>query len=379
MSSLEAEAMDPQVRLLLLTVSEAFAAGGLFFKDQSTSTACIIGRTSHEYLPYATLHSGQTNTGKFTNTGTNACMAANRLSFNFDFTGNSMVIDTACSSSLCLGRRFCTQVRCRCFQTAWIRMALAISVDELQQKSCSKAVCGGANLCLTPITTIGFCQGGFLSKEGRCKSFDEDADGYARAEAAGVAILSRISDAEKAHRQVLACMRDRGARVNNGRSGVSIAAPAFDQLQLMIAEALTRAGMSKFEFDYVECHGTGTKEGDATEGNAVAKVLGAATGGRKDGPLLLGSIKSNMGHSEGASGIVGVFNLAMMLHHQTILPLCPAAHKQKTSRINWDEACILPSTCCYQKWHKQSLAGGVSHLIQHWCLSDFYHSRCKNS
>ena len=233
-------------------------------------------------------------------------------------------------------------------------MAFSIAVDELQLGRASRALCGGSNICLTPITSIGFVAGGYLSKDGRCKSFDESADGYARAEAAGVAVLSSVTDAEASNLPIRALVRHPGVCVNNGRSNPSIASPAADTMKLMIDEALRAAGMNPFGIDYVECHGTGTKEGDAAEGHAVASVLGCVD----RSPLLLGSIKSNMGHAEAASGIVGVFNLSMMLHNQTIVPLCPAAHKQRTSNIDWEQSCMLPSTVC----QRSSLrAGGVSY------------------
>jgi len=172
----EARAMDPQCRMMLELAAETAEPCGYSKSKESTSyqekhdVSCIMGQTSSEYLSASTLHANQRQTGRFTNTGTNTCMLSNRISYTFNFKGASFTVDTACSSAL---------------------YAFIMSVQQIQHGRAG-ALAGGANALLLPTTFIGFCAAGMLSPDGRCKSFDNNADGYARSEGAGGVFLTPV-------------------------------------------------------------------------------------------------------------------------------------------------------------------------------------------
>ncbi len=287
----EAISMDPQQRLLLEVAWEALEdAGQIPAQLRNSQTGVFIGIGTHDYSirlwqhpvsdPYAT-------------TGTGNCIAANRISYLFDFKGPSLAVDTACSSSL---------------------VALHLACQSLWCGESSLALAGGVNVLLLPNVTAGFSKGGFMSPTGRCKSFDAAADGYVRSEGAGLVVLKPLSEAMAAGDPVYAVIR--GTAVNQDGFSNGMAAPNPVAQAAVLRQAYQRAGVSPAQVQYLEAHGTGTKLGDPVELEALGEVLGRD----RTQPCAIGSVKTNIGHTETAAGIAGVIKTALALKHQQIPP-----------------------------------------------------------
>ncbi|WP_280343043.1 type I polyketide synthase [Nocardia abscessus] len=290
----EARAMDPQQRLLLETSWEALersgrAPGGL----AGSRTGVYVGLCFSEYPATPTQAAHPTAIGAYSVIGSAPSVAAGRLAYVLGLQGPAMTLDTACSSSLVA------------LQSAW---------DGLRAGRCDLALVGGVNLQLAPETTIGFCRLASLSPDGRSRAFDADANGYVRADGCGVLVLTRLSEARRNGDRVLAVVR--GVAVNHDGRSNGLTAPNGPAQQRVITDALDRAGMRPDAVDYVEAHGTGTPLGDPIEATALAEVYGA---GRTQ-PLLIGSVKTNIGHTEGAAGVAGVIKAVLMLQHRRIPP-----------------------------------------------------------
>ncbi|XP_022093318.1 reducing polyketide synthase PKS1-like [Acanthaster planci] len=292
----EASHLDPQVRLLLEVTWEALENAGIPASSlRGSNTGVYMGVTAQEYLsltckPYH-------NINQYSNSGTNSCMVSNRISYEFDLRGPSFSVDTACSSSL---------------------YSIYLACEALKQKSCSMALAGGVNLILTPVTTVGFCQAGMLSADGKCKSFDQAADGYSRSEGAGVLVLKPLPVAQRDGDRIYAILRG-GALSNDGRTP-GIANPSFDAQVDLVNRACRNARVDPLQIVYAEAHGTGTRVGDTTEAGALGEALGQRRGPEHP-PLYIGSVKSNVGHSEGAAGVAGIIKTALCLYQRKIPPV----------------------------------------------------------
>ena len=254
-----------------------------------------MGVTAQEYVMFA--YKPYHNMNQYSNSGTNSCMVANRISYEFDFRGPSFSVDTACSSSL---------------------YSIHLACQALRQNSCCMALAGGVNLILSPGCTIGFCQAGMLSPDGKCKSFDQSADGYSRSEGAGVVVLKPLREALKCGDRVYAVLRG-GALSNDGRTP-GIANPSYDAQEELIKDACRQAGIHPHEVVYAEAHGTGTRVGDKTEVGAIGEIMGRERGPQNP-PLYVGSVKSNLGHSEGAAGVAGIIKATLCLYNRKIPPV----------------------------------------------------------
>lgn len=290
----EARAMDPQQRLLLETSWEALersgrAPGGL----AGSRTGVFVGLCFSEYPATPVRAAHPTAIGAYSVIGSAPSVAAGRLAYVLGLQGPAMTLDTACSSSLVA------------LQAAW---------DGLRAGRCDLALVGGVNLQLAPETTIGFCRLAALSPDGRSRAFDADANGYVRADGCGMLVLTRLSEARRNGDRVLAVVR--GVAVNHDGRSNGLTAPNGPAQQRVVTDALDRAGMRPNAVDYVETHGTGTPLGDPIEATALAEVYGA---GRTQ-PLLIGSVKTNIGHTEGAAGVAGVIKAVLMLQHRRIPP-----------------------------------------------------------
>ncbi|WP_169811001.1 type I polyketide synthase [Nocardia amamiensis] len=290
----EARAMDPQQRLLLETSWEALersgrAPGGL----AGSRTGVFVGLCFSEYPGTPTQAANPTAIGAYSVIGSAPSVAAGRLAYALGLQGPAVTLDTACSSSLVA------------LQSAW---------DGLRAGRCDLALVGGVNLQLAPETTIGFCRLASLSPDGRSRAFDADANGYVRADGCGVLVLTRLSEARRTGDRVLAVVR--GVAVNHDGRSNGLTAPNGPAQQRVITDALARAGVQPDAVDYVETHGTGTPLGDPIEATALAEVYGT---GRTQ-PLLIGSVKTNIGHTEGAAGVAGVIKAVLMLQHGQIPP-----------------------------------------------------------
>ncbi len=290
----EARAMDPQQRLLLETSWEALERSGRAPGTLAGSrTGVFVGLCFSEYAATPTRAAQPTAIGAYSVIGSAPSVAAGRLAYVLGLQGPAMTLDTACSSSL---------------------VALQAASDGLRAGRCDLALVGGVNLQLAPETTIGFCRLASLSPDGRSRAFDADANGYVRADGCGVLVLTRLSQARRNGDRVLAVVR--GVAVNHDGRSNGLTAPNGPAQQRVITDALERAGVRPDAVDYVETHGTGTPLGDPIEATALAEVYGA---GRAQ-PLLIGSVKTNIGHAEAAAGVAGVIKAVLMLQHHRIPP-----------------------------------------------------------
>ncbi|XP_063931279.1 fatty acid synthase [Zophobas morio] len=283
----QANVMDPQLRLLLELTYEAIVDAGINPSDaRGSRTGVYIGVSDSESSEYWTRDPDQVN--GYGLTGCCRAMFANRVSYTFDFNGPSYAIDTACSSSL---------------------VGLQQAILAMKTGQCDAAIVGGVNLLLKPTSSLQFHRLGMLSPEGMCKAFDSSGNGYVRAEAAVVVYLRKASVANRIYASVL------GAKVNtDGYKEQGITFPAGEMQNRLIRETYLEAGVDPSEVSYVEAHGTGTKVGDPQEVNSIADFF---CKNRKE-PLLIGSVKSNMGHSEPASGLCSLAKIVIAMETGTI-------------------------------------------------------------
>ncbi|MGW2635335.1 SDR family NAD(P)-dependent oxidoreductase [Streptomyces sp. NPDC001348] len=288
----EAEVMDPQQRLLLEVGCEALDhAGRPAYSLQGSDTGVFVGLSALEYGHLTT--SDPARLTPWTSTGAAGSIAAGRLSYLFDLHGPSITVDTACSSSLVAVHQACRSLR---------------------SGECDTALAAGVNVVLSPTVTASFQQAGALAADGRCKPFDAAADGITRGEGCGVVVLRRLADALRDGDRVLAVIR--GTAVNSDGRSAGLMAPNPAAQERLLRSALGDARIDAAGIDYVEAHGTGTLLGDPIEAGALGAVLGRGRPAHQ--PLLIGSVKSNLGHLEGAAGIVGLIKTVLALHHRRI-------------------------------------------------------------
>ena len=291
----EASAMDPQQRLLLEMVWEALeTAGQPPDKLAGSRTGVFVGIGGFDYSNVLLNYEDHLRTiNAYLGTGNSHSIAANRISYLLDLRGPSVAIDTACSSSL---------------------VAIHLACESLRNAQSDLAIAGAVNLILSPEVTIAFSHARMMAADGRCKTFDSQADGYVRAEGAGAVILKRLSDALRDRDYIFALLR--GSAVNQDGRTAGIAAPNASAQQSVIREALAQARVSPDELTYLEAHGTGTSIGDPIEVEAIKGVLGKS--GPEDPPCVMGSVKANIGHLENASGMASLAKVLMCLHHGEI-------------------------------------------------------------
>ena len=306
----EAASMDPQQRLLLEVAWEALEDAGVVpSRVERGAGGVFVGISNADYAHLHTRAGDQTRIDTYEGTGNAFSFASGRLSYVLGWHGPSVSIDTACSSSL---------------------VAVHLAGQSLRTGECDVALAGGVNLILSPDSFIRACKNGMLAPDGRCKTFDAAANGYARGEGCGVVVLKRLSVAMAAGDRVLALIR--GSAVNqDGRTG-GLTVPNGTAQQALIRRALASAAVAPHEIAYVEAHGTGTALGDPIEVNALAAALGAGRGpGRRIG---LGSVKTNIGHLESAAGIAGLMKTILALRHEEIPP--HLHYRTPSPHIAWD-------------------------------------------
>jgi myxalamid-type polyketide synthase MxaC len=291
----EAASMDPQQRLLLEVAWEALeSAGHGSHQSGARKAGVFVGITMSDYGRLIA-EEGSTSVDSYFATGNSLNVAAGRLSYVLGLQGPSMAIDTACSSSL---------------------VAVHLACESLRRGECLMALAGGVNLILAPEMTIGACRAHMMAPDGRCKTFDASADGFVRSEGCGVIVLKRLSDAVADGDTILALIR--GSAVNqDGRSG-GLTVPNGLAQAALIRGALAQADIPPSQVGYLEAHGTGTSLGDPIEVEAMWSVL--KEGRTKDQRLHMGSVKTNIGHLESASGIAGLLKVVLALQHAEIPP-----------------------------------------------------------
>ena len=310
----EAQSMDPQQRLLLEVCWEALEdAGQAPDRLMGRPVGVFMGLFGNDYAEL--MQQRQTPLNAYTGTGTAHSVAAGRIAYLLGTQGPCLTVDTACSASLA---------------------AVHLASQSLRAGECEMALAGGVNLLLSPQGTVYFSRLRAMSADGRCKAFDESADGYVRSEGCGVVVLKSLRRARQDGDRVLAVLR--GSAMNQDGRSNGLTAPNGPAQERVIAQALAQAGMKPDQIGYVEAHGTGTPLGDPIELRALGRALARSA----DRPLLVGSVKTNIGHTEAAAGVAGLIKTVLMLRHGRIPP---HLHLRKpSSKIPWGDLALRVPT-----------------------------------
>ena len=286
----EATGMDPQQRLLLEVAWEALENAGITAQAiRGSQTSVFVGLTTSDYSLSLTRSLPTEESDPYIVFGSAPNFAAGRLAYFLGVHGPAVVIDTACSSSL---------------------VTVHLACQSLRRRESDQALAAGVNLILSPENSIACSRWGMLAPDGRCKTFDADADGYVRSEGAGVVVLKRLSDALRDGDSVLAVVRGSAVNQDGPSSGQTV--PSGPAQQAVLRQALAASRLAPGDIDYIEAHGTGTELGDPIELDALSQVFGERDGAA---PLVLGSVKTNLGHLESAAGIAGFIKTVLSVGH----------------------------------------------------------------
>jgi thioester reductase-like protein len=288
----EAEAMDPQQRLLLEVAAEAFERAG-DVELEGSNTGVFVGISTHDYAQRALRDEAPELVGVHTGTGNAFSTAAGRIAYAFGLHGPCLALDTACSSSL---------------------VATHLACESLRAGECDRALVAGVNVLLAPAMTVYFSRLGVLAADGHCRSFDAQARGYVRAEGCGALVLRRLHDAERDGDPIVGVIR--GSAVNANGRGNGMTAPSRAAQVAVIRRALAVAGVEPARVSYIEAFGSATPQGDAVELRALCDVFA----GRPAGELPIASVKSNIGHTEAASGTASLIKALLCLSHAELPP-----------------------------------------------------------
>src|SRR5579884_2585264 len=314
----EATSMDPQQRLLLEVAWEALEHAGQAPRELlGSQTGVFVAINSSDYAELQRQVGGLRQLNAYHASGVARSIASGRLSYVFGLQGPSVSIDTACSSSL---------------------VAVHLACQSLRQGESNLALAGGVNLILAPDNTIMLSKFRMMAPGGRCRTFDAAGDGYVRSEGCAVVVLKRLSDALAAGDRILAVIRGSAANQDGASSGLT--APNGLSQEAVIRQALANSDVAPHEISYVETHGTGTELGDPIEVGALAAVFGA--GRSAADPLMIGSVKTNLGHLEAVAGIAGLMKVVLSLQHGEIPPHLHLEHPNP--HIPWDEIPVVVPT-----------------------------------
>jgi acyl transferase domain-containing protein len=339
----EAAFMDPQQGMVLECAWHALEHAGIAPTSlRGSATGTFVGISNCDFD--RKLCSDLQNLELLAGTGTSYSIVANRLAYALGLCGPSIAVDLACASSL---------------------VAVHLACQSLLSRECDLALAGGVHLILSAEKTVTFSRGNVLARDGRCKSFADNADGYVRGEGCGMIALKRLSDAERDGDPIVAVIRGSATNHNGASNGLS--APLGSAQERVIRSACTVAGVDPATIGYIEAHSPGTLLGDLIEVRALAKVL---TPGRKsNNRCLLGSVKSNIGHLEGAAGIASLIKAALAvkvgcipptLHAENSnrsLPLIPGALEVATCSTKWNDACRRAGVSSF------SFGGANAHVL----------------
>jgi acyl transferase domain-containing protein len=326
----EARTMDPQQRILLEVTWESLENANLPPRRlASGATGVFLGMCTYDFSNCLHDLIDRESVDLYYSTGVAPSIAAGRLSYTLGLTGPCMTVDTACSSAL---------------------VAVHLACQSLRARECNLALAGGVSLMLSPQLSIAFSKAGMLSRDGRCRTFDESADGYGRGEGCGMIVLKRLAEAVADDDEIVAVIR--GSALTQGGPSGGLTVPSGPALQAVMRRALECSGVLPSQVGYVEAHGTATKLGDPIEVNAIGAVLGHERT-REDNPLFIGAVKTNIGHLEGASGIASLIKVALALRYGMIPP---HLHLEKPNPlIDWQNLpCVVPT--------RESIWPGVRHI-----------------
>ncbi len=346
-SSAEAEYMDPQQRLLLQTSWTALENSGISPSElEGSLTGVFIGSCSHEF----SLMAWSEAQSIYTATGNSNSILANRLSYYLKLNGPSISVDTACSSSL---------------------VALHLAKSSLISGECDYAIVGGTNVMITPMVTVGLSQAGMISSHGECRAFGDNAEGYVRGEGVGVVILMRAMDAIKKHLPVVCLIRGSAVNHNGKSNGLTAPNPAAQESLFKLAYNSARIRFA--DVDYLESAATGTQYGDAIEMKAIAETFLQERSSAE--PLIIGSVKSNIGHLEGAAGVAAIIKTALVvkngivprnLHSETLNPLVKSVKGHFV--IPQENTALLDKPVCWGAVNSFGFGGTNAHVV----LSSFH-------
>lgn len=331
----EALRMDPQQRLLLEVAWESLEdAGQAPERLAGESIGVFVGACASDYENIQYYLRDPKEIDLYVSTGTARSVMSGRLSYVFDLRGPSVTIDTACSSSL---------------------VAVHLACQSIWSGECKMALAGGVNLVLLPEITMSFSRAKMIAPEGRCRFGDADAEGFIRSEGVGVIVLKPLSLALRDGDSIYAVIR--GSAVNNdGRSSGLLATPSREGQQAVLRQAYLNAGISPGDVHYVEAHGTGTRVGDPIEVESLGTVL--AVDRRKESRCRIGSVKSNIGHTEAAAGIAGLIKVALCLKYKAIPP--SLHYKIPNPNIPWDNLAVEVSPDLIEWPTSDTARAGVS-------------------
>ena len=324
----EAVSIDPQQRLLLEVSWEALENAAIpADRVRGSQTGVFIGIAAVDYW-HQLLSRSKTDIDPYLTTGNTHSLASGRISHFFDFTGASISLDTACSSSL---------------------VAVHLAIKSLRDRECNMALAGGVNRLISPKVSINFARAKMLSVDGRCKTFDESANGFVRSEGCGVVVLKRLSDAIAERDNIRAVLL--GSATNQDGRTSSITTPSSLSQQAVIKQALANSKVEASQISYVETHGTGTSLGDAIELEALSQVF------KDNREVILGAVKTNIGHLESAAGIASLIKTVLALENQTIPSNLHL--EQPNKKVEWQE---LPFKLPQQAiaWKTQPRVAGIS-------------------
>ncbi len=332
----EAATMDPQQRLVLELAWEALEHAALpADKLMGSLTGVFIGIGSSDYCLQRSKYAGLRSIDAYVTTGSvSHSVAAGRLSYLLGFQGPAIAVDTACSSSL---------------------VAVHLACQSLRYEECNLALAGGVNAILDPENSISLSKSGLIARDGRCKTFDQAADGFIRAEGAGIVVLKRLSDALSGNDPILALIK--GSAVNQDGRSNGLTAPHGPSQKAVISSALANAGVDSGRISYIEAHGTGTVLGDPIEVRALGEIYGQGRD-QADYPYI-GSVKTNIGHAESAAGVAGLIKVVLALQNRSIPPHLHFKHPNP--HIPWDKFPFkIPIRLTPWECGEEKLLGAVS-------------------
>lgn len=313
----EAISLDPQQRLFLEVSWEAIENAGITMAQLSESkTGVFVASCGHDYL-HQLLKRSPEKIDAYLTTGNNHSVTAGRLSYFLNLTGPSLAVNTACSSSL---------------------VAVHLAIASLRNQECDLAIVGGVNRIISPEITINFSKARMLSPTGLCQPFDAKADGFVRSEGCGVIVVKRLEEAIAHRDPILAVLY--GSAVNQDGRSNGLTAPNGNAQEKVIQQALVNSGKQPREISYIEAHGTGTILGDPIEVNALGRVFSKEVD--SSSPILIGSVKANLGHLEAAAGIASLIKVILCIQHQAIPGQINFSHPNP--HIDWQQLPFLVPT-----------------------------------